>query len=305
MNQPRTKMQDPLTRLESTISEWAYVHDDVRAIIVVGSRARSVHPADAWSDLDLILFSSQPERYATSAVWLDAWGEVWAPALSQVAGGLPEWLVLMAGGAKVDVVIAPAGGTLAEMVARSPFQNVLSRGVRVLVDRTGSHARSLPRIALQPSTPPTAFDFANACFAFIVAADKTLRLLRRSELWRAKLLCDADLKARLLVFLEWQAQARHGPEYDTWYDGRFMHEWLDAAVLSAVPATFAAYDQADIWRALKATVVLFQQLALDIAERWGLAYPARAGELLLEQLADVTEGAPNQGRQEMRSSTQP
>lgn len=51
-------MIDPLSALEASIVVWAGGRADVRAVVVVGSRARSLHPADAWSDLDLILFSA-------------------------------------------------------------------------------------------------------------------------------------------------------------------------------------------------------------------------------------------------------
>lgn len=278
-------MNDPLSHLETTIAAWAAGREDVGAIVVVGSRARSSHPADVWSDLDLILFSTQPEIYTTGAGWLAAWGEVIAPALS-LAGGLPEWLVLMSGAVKVDVVIAAADGSLAAMLARFPFQDVLARGLRVLVDKTASHGQPLPAFAPRPRRLPSAFEFENACFGFLVAAEKTARLLRRGDLWRAKMLCDADLKARLLVFIEWQAQAHYGLDHDTWYEGRFLHEWADPSVLLSIPTIFAAYDQVDLWRALRATTVLFRRLAMDGAERWGLAFPARACEQVLAQWDD-------------------
>lgn len=292
-------MIDPLALLEMTIADWATRRDDVGAIVVVGSRARYTHPADVWSDLDLIVFTTTPEAYTAGAGWLDAWGQVWAPALSQIEGGLPEWLALMSGGLKVDVVLAPAASALPEMLARFPFQDVLGRGLRVLVDKTASHGHPPPSFAPAPPLLPTAFEFQNACFAFLVAVDKTARLLRRGEVWRAKILFDADLKLRLLAFVEWQARAAHGPGHDTWYEGRFLHEWADPSLLPALPATFAAYDRADLWRALWATMALFQRLAADCAEKWGLPYPASAAERLLAQWGEP------QGRQEIRSSTQP
>ncbi len=285
----KASMSDPFSRLETTIVAWAAGQDDIRAIVIVGSRARSNHPADAWSDLDLIVFTTTAAAYTADAAWLAAWGGVEAPALS-LAGVLPEWLVLMSGGVKVDVAIAVADGSLAEMLARFPFQDVLARGLRVLVDKTASHGHPLPPFAPRLPRPPSAFEFENACFGFLVAADKTARLLRRSDLWRAKMLCDGDLKSRLLTFLEWQAQAGHGLDEDTWYDGRFLVEWADPAALSALPATFAAYSGADLWRALRASTALFRRLATDCAAIWHLPFPARICEQLLAQWQDAESG---------------
>ncbi len=42
---------------------WAQTEDNIRAAVVIGSRARVDHPADEWSDLDLIILADDPEPY--------------------------------------------------------------------------------------------------------------------------------------------------------------------------------------------------------------------------------------------------
>lgn len=42
-------------RLIENLVSWAQAQDDIRAAILIGSRARSDHPADEWSDLDVLL----------------------------------------------------------------------------------------------------------------------------------------------------------------------------------------------------------------------------------------------------------
>ena len=41
--------------LEKNFVSWAQAKEDIRAAFMVGSRARSDHPADEWSDMDIIL----------------------------------------------------------------------------------------------------------------------------------------------------------------------------------------------------------------------------------------------------------
>jgi hypothetical protein len=43
--------------------------EEKRAALVVGSRARTDHPADRWSDLDLLLFTTAPDAYAADDPW--------------------------------------------------------------------------------------------------------------------------------------------------------------------------------------------------------------------------------------------
>lgn len=49
-------------RILSKMVAWATARDDLRGIAVVGSRARSDHPADAWSDLDVLLIARRLNR---------------------------------------------------------------------------------------------------------------------------------------------------------------------------------------------------------------------------------------------------
>ena len=62
-------------RLETGISNWAKEQDPVRAAVVIGSRAREDRTPDAWSDLDLMLFVTDPQRYVEDTSWLAAFGE--------------------------------------------------------------------------------------------------------------------------------------------------------------------------------------------------------------------------------------
>ena len=65
--------------IAAAIADWAQERDDVRAVLVVGSRARAETPADKWSDLDVVLFVDDPERLATDASWVAEFG---APVLT-------------------------------------------------------------------------------------------------------------------------------------------------------------------------------------------------------------------------------
>ena len=63
MNQPALTYE----QLEQNCIAWAQAQPDIRAAIVVGSRARLDHPADEWSDLGLILFTTTPAAYTAPA----------------------------------------------------------------------------------------------------------------------------------------------------------------------------------------------------------------------------------------------
>ena len=68
---------------------WARSRPDIRTAIVIGSRTSQDHPADEWSDLDVIFFTSEPDTYLHDANWLASINEVWLTFLEGAGGGGP------------------------------------------------------------------------------------------------------------------------------------------------------------------------------------------------------------------------
>ncbi len=267
------------TSLESRITAWAAAHPNLVAGVVVGSRGRSDHPADQWSDLDLVIFADEPGKFIQDGTWLEGFGPLWASWLDDTGAGYPEWFALYAGGLKVDIVFVPvqAGDeTLADMLRSFAHQDVLQRGVRVLIDKTSLASPAgvpLPEAGNQPHSPLGPDKFRAGLSQFWIKAAKTAKLIQRGDLWRAKQACDSELKACLLTMLEWHARSIYGHQRDIWYDGRFLSNWADPRAVVELPGTYAAYDQADLRRALLATLRLYHWLATGTAASLGCEYP--------------------------------
>lgn len=251
----------------------------MRAIVVVGSQARSDRPADEYSDLDLIVYADSPAALSAQAEWLQKFGEIWTAALDFSGAGEAEWLVLYEGGLKADFVLAQADGSLGEMLARSPHQGVISRGVRVLVDKTtDSVLPAMPQTVAGVFIQPDAAIFRNLANRFLIHAARAIKLVHRGDLWRAKFAVDCELKETLLVMLEWHARLVHNPQGDTWYGGRFLDEWADPRAMEELSASFAAYKQDDLQRAWQTTIDLFWWLAGETAGKLGAEFPTALDE---------------------------
>ncbi len=278
--------------LEARIAAWAGDRRDLIAGVVVGSRSRPVRPADEWSDLDLIFFSTAPAGYLQDAGWLGNFGELWASYLDATGSGYPEWFALYPGGLKMDIVFVPvpAGEApdLPGMLASFDFQDVITRGVRILFDKTGFQG-DLPAFSGAAALPPLPADsdFRAAIDRFWINTAKALKLIQRGDLWRAKQTCDGELKACLLTMLEWHARCVYNPGQDTWYDGRFLSTWADPRAQAALPATFPAYDQVDLRRALLAILDLYTWLARETARALGFSYPCPNDTAILTWLLET------------------
>jgi aminoglycoside 6-adenylyltransferase len=279
-------------QLEHRFSEWALTEPAIEAVIVVGSQARSNHPADEWSDLDLVVFASDATPYLRDSAWLNIFGTVIAAVANSFGQHDREWIALYADGIKLDVAFLSidlaATPTLQTMLDVFPYPNVVQRGARVLIDKIGASTDlQLPHVE-RPLLPDQT-EFTALINRLWLDAIKTAKFIRRGDLWRAKQMCDADLKQHMLTLLEWQA-AVQPDRRDIWYDGRFLSEWADPLALAKLPDTFSRYEAGDVRRALQATLELGRSLAQEIAQSLGYLYPAEADHNVMSQIDRVFRG---------------
>jgi aminoglycoside 6-adenylyltransferase len=254
------------------IARWAEAREDARAAILIGSRARADHPADEFSDIDVLLLVRDPEALLDDAHWPGELGEVAITFVEETpVPGIRERRVLYQDGTDVDFAIVPI-----ERVAEvgETGSDTLARGYRVLVDKDGftaAFAEIRPRSSF---ARPGEDEFAEAVSDFWYHAVWTARKLARGEVFTAKGCLDDYMKALLVHVLKWHAGGR-----DTWHEGRFLEEWADPRVLVELRHAYARYDAEDVKRALVATMDLYSWLARETGDRLGFSYPAAEEEV--------------------------
>jgi aminoglycoside 6-adenylyltransferase len=287
---------DPAGLLER-LTEWARTDGAVRALLLLGSRARQDHPADEWSDTDVIVVVDDPETVLADASWPSRFGPVAISFIEETGHNRRERRVLYADATDLDVVPVPTYEVRRGLADEGGLL-ILGRGYRVLVDKEELFADLPERIASAVEAdqrhewPPPLVDFENLIGDFWYHAVWSARKLRRGELWVALRCVDGYMKRLLLAILEWRHRAGGDGGADPWFDGRFLEQWVDPETQAALAACFAHYDAADIARALRGTMDLFRRLATDLAVRLELPYPARADEAatrLTEELLPPTK----------------
>jgi aminoglycoside 6-adenylyltransferase len=289
-------MRDSITqgyeRLRDRFVKWSRAEEGVRAAVIVGSRARiDDHPADEWSDLDVVMFVTDPEHCLSTNDWVEGIGNPWVTFTEPTPGGHgTERRVLFEAGLDVDFILLPVEMIrgMAETGIPSDAAGILQRGVDVLVDKDGLLEEvQIPTAESRSRKPPTQADFLQLVNDFWYHAVWTAKKLRRGELWTAKGCSDIYMKSRLLRMMEWHACATNGWDHDTWHGGRFLEEWASPRVVEDLHGTFAHYDENDIWRSLFATMDLFRTLAVETSEKLGLMYPAPADKHVTELVKNM------------------
>jgi aminoglycoside 6-adenylyltransferase len=256
--------------IEERFCQWAESNEDVRAAVVIGSRARTDHPADEWSDLDVLVFADHHERYEQSGEWAERFAPVWVMRSGRTVMNDPEWLVLYAGGFRADFVIHPATLLcgLGKMMAENRLPLAVTRGVRVLIDRDSVIPPLPPPSSPGPAQPPSAETFRAAVEGFWFDAVYAAHQLCRKEMVPFRGV-DAGLKWQLVTMMEWHARSTRGWATDTWHAGRFLDEWADPRCSARLKNCFAPWDLEKTWQAFGELTDLYRDMAIDTARLLG------------------------------------
>lgn len=255
------------------ITGWAQAEKDVRGALIIGSRARTDHPADEWADLDVLVFAHNPDQYIQSGRWAERIAPCWLTFVERTGDGQAwERRTMYEGGLDVDVALNPEEWLdgISQQLPRE-VEDLLRKGVRVLVDKDGKLAKILimPFSKTAPMERPSEGEFVNLANDFWYHTVWSAKHLRRGELWWAKAGVDMRLKGLLQCMLEWHAQAVNRGSRGVWTRGRFLEEWADPRTMEELPNAFAHYDAGDIAQALRVTMQIFRRLEDECAAQWG------------------------------------
>jgi aminoglycoside 6-adenylyltransferase len=300
-------------RILSKTVAWGAARDDLRAIAVVGSHARSDHPADPWSDLDLVFMARRPKRYLDDSRWLEQIEKPWLAVLEPtVVGSQQIFHVMFDGGTKVDlVVVSSTAFSLAvravEALGRRPsllkflpattrdqlttLSDLLNRGCRFVLDKD----RIAPRLAsgglaIPPPGPPGHAEFLDLVKRFLNEQVSCALKMRRGELFVVKTSAESRLMDLLLQMIEWHTQVTSDRWSTVFERGRFLEEWAPPLVVERLDRLFPRYDPADIWRARLEALDLFHWLARETGARLGYSYPTQLEERVMTWVRNQATG---------------
>jgi aminoglycoside 6-adenylyltransferase len=273
-------------------SDWATIKSDVRAVVLVGSNSRNDHPADEWSDIDILLIVSTPQEYLDSVDWLASFGKPLFNIVERTITG-EKWVrrVLYENRLDVDFIVLSPLDVRQDFPGLPVIIEILQRGKQVLVDKDGlfitwSDAITERSVIQTPSLER----FLEIVNDFWFHTVWTAKKLRRGELWVATTCINEYMKRIMLQMMEWHTQATKGGERDVWFDGRFIEQWAYPWVVKELPKVIAHYNDDDVWRALIAAMELFHQLASQTAEHLQYTYPINQVEKVTEWITEFQLG---------------
>lgn len=272
--------------------------DGVWALALGGSRARDGGAgADDRSDWDFVVVVDAVKSFASQRrLALTLSGHLIEVTLKSPPGTHLRRIVLT-DGRSLDLTFV-ARAALADPLRSSALSTVVTRELRVLIDREGILVAACARAALAPAATPTFAVFAAAVQRFFAFALPVAHAIQREDLWAASALFENALKTQaLMAMARWHALAsgvdlaRIGPVTS----GRRLERWAPPWLLAQLPAMHPAFEGEAMVTSLRATMDTFARLTLETANRLAFADP---GPVLVRGRAVVERALEPRARRE-------
>jgi aminoglycoside 6-adenylyltransferase len=260
-----------LSDMKHRIIDWAGTRDDIRLVVLVGSRANTESPGSKYSDLDILLFSDRYDIYFGNRAWMGNFGELLVCIEGRTAGNDPELLAVYKGFQGVDFVFVPVKA-IQGLEAMAELPDIFSRGYSVWLDKEDVVARMPKKKAIPGHQMPGEADFQDALRTFLFGMYYVARVLYQQDLWLAKAR-ESGLRNTVLQMIEWHACATHDWSWDVWHMGKNIQNWADPKVIESLPELYSGYSVKESQQALLKTFELFKVLSRETASLAGFNFP--------------------------------
>jgi aminoglycoside 6-adenylyltransferase len=277
MHTPLHAGDDPVIQ---HLIRWAESQQAIRVMLLTSTRAVPDAVVDEYSDYDVILVVTDIHPFHEDRAWLDAFGEVvvgyWDPIQPDPDFGVTSFgnVIQFEDGLKIDFTLWPA--EMLDHITRAPaLPAELDAGYRILLDKDGL-TRNLkpPTYQAYVVRPPSEAAFHKCIEDFYSNAPYVAKCLLRGELLPMKWALDDDMKRLFLrQMLEWRMAMEHGWAVTAGANGKGLKKHLPPALWAQLEETYAGAGIDENWRALKRTMALFRQVAMDVAAHLSYVFP--------------------------------
>lgn len=259
------------------ILDFARSRDDIRAVVMNGSRVNPSAKKDPFQDYDIACYVTDVTPYRGNMDIPTLFGELIILQTPEDMGtpdpkndGPYSFLMQFSDGNRIDLSFHPL-----ETAAKVP-QDSLSV---VLLDKVGC-VPPLPPPSDRGYLPdrPTAKAFADCCNEFWWLNAYVAKGLWRGELTYARTMLDSLLREMFMKMLTWYFGVLTNFEKSAGKCGKYLQTGLSPETWEVVKRTYADSDFEHTWDALFAMDGLFREAAKAVSDSFGFSYPVKDDE---------------------------
>lgn len=254
------------------ILRFAREHEDVRAVVMNGSRVNPNVAEDPFQDYDVVYLVRSVEPFKRNHDVVRYFGDIMIlQTPDDMVDPPPEedgryaYLMQFLDGTRIDLGFCPLGD------ARRCVEDSLSV---VLLDKDNLIGElPPPSDCTHLPSRPTAKAFDDCCNEFWWLNPYVAKGLWREELTYARHMLDTLMRQQLMKMLTWYFGLKTGFQRSPGKLGKYLPSALDPELWALLQRTYANADFDNAWDALFVMGTLFRQVAQAVAGAFGFAYP--------------------------------
>jgi aminoglycoside 6-adenylyltransferase len=254
------------------ILTFARDHDEVRAVVMNGSRVNPNAKKDPFQDYDIVYFVRNVEPFIRNADVVRTFGEIMIVQTPEemhdppaIGDGHYSYLMQFMDGNRIDL----------SFYALNQIDVTINDSLSlVLLDKDNLLGELPPPsdVGYLPQKP-TAKAFDDCCNEFWWLNPYVAKGLWRDELTYAKYMFDTHMREQLLKMLRWYFGVQTGFQKSPGKLGKYLKGQLDAELWALLECTYSDSHPDNIWEALLSMDDLFRQIAKSVADHFEFNYP--------------------------------
>ena len=260
--------------------------EDIRAVIMNGSRVNPNAKKDPFQDYDIVYFVPDVEPYKRNREFIKPFGELMILQTPEDMGDPPPeddghyaYLMQFLDGNRID---------LSFYSLEKIRERITDSLTVVLLDKDGIIPELPPpddRDYLPES--PTARQFDDCCNEFWWVSPYAAKGLWRDELTYAKQILDVYVREQLMKMLTWYVGIQTGFQRSPGKMGKYLKQFLDPEMWKLLESTYADSQPDHTWDALLAMSELFRQTGRYVASHFGFEYPEQEDKNVSQYLRHI------------------
>jgi len=275
------------------ILNFSHSREDIRAVVMNGSRVNPNVPKDPFQDYDIACYVKDVAafrgdlnipRYFGELMILQLPDDMGDPELE--ANSTYAYLMQFMDGNRIDLSFHPLERT-ATIMEDSLSQVLLDKDQRIATLPAPSDRGYWPK-------PPSAKAFDDCCNEFWWVSVYSAKGLWRGELTYAHCMLDGYVRDELMKMLTWYFGIKTSFEKAAGKCGKYLKTGLTEAEWQQLEHTYAGSNPEHTWQALFAMGGLFRQIAGGVAQKMGFTYPTQDDERVsafLQRIHDLPSDA--------------
>lgn len=242
--------------------------ENIRAVMMTGSRANPDCPVDIYQDFDIVYFVRNVNVYWDNMQWIEE--QFGKPALVQK----PESMQLIppdGDGNYAYLMIFPDGNRIDLQITRYSYDDDGEPSI-ILLDKDNA----LPELEIRDDfwyvRRPDQKLFSDCCNEFHWCLNNVSKGIAREELSYTMEQLNHYVRDMLIQMLAWYVGTQHDFSVSVGKNGKYLKKLLPLEIYLKFTQTYSDASYEHIWEAAFEMLHLFGNVARDVAEQLGFLY---------------------------------